>query len=79
MPQVNPLITTPEEQFVVGESDFAFFGNYACRVEGGAILFCRSGSADASTVCPGPGSSARPNTRSMLTLPTTVIRVTRPR
>ena len=46
MPQVNPLITTPEEQFVVGESDFAFFGNYACRVEGGAILFCRSGSAD---------------------------------
>ena len=25
MPQVNPLITTPEEQFVVGESDFAFF------------------------------------------------------
>ena len=48
MPQVNPLITTPEEQFVVGESDFAFFGNYACRVEGGAILFCRSGSADAT-------------------------------
>ena len=48
MPQVNPLITTPEEQFVVGESDFAFFGNYACRVEEGAILFCRSGSADAT-------------------------------
>lgn len=32
----------------MGESDFAFFGNYACRVEGGAILFCRSGSADAT-------------------------------
>lgn len=40
-----PLLRT---EFVVGESDFAFFGNYACRVEGGAILFCRSGSADAT-------------------------------
>ena len=48
MSQVNPIITTPEEQFVVGESDFAFFDNYACRIEGGAFLFCRSGSAQAS-------------------------------
>ncbi len=48
MTQVNPIITTPEEQFVVGESDFAFFDNYACRIEGGAFLFCRSGSAEAS-------------------------------
>lgn len=45
---LNPIITTPEEQFVVGESDFVFFSNYACRTEGGAVLFCRSGSADAS-------------------------------
>lgn len=48
MSSKNPLITTPEEQFVVGESDFSFFGNYASRCEGGAILFCRSGSATAS-------------------------------
>lgn len=48
MSQVNPIITTPEEQFVVGESDFAFFDNYACRIEGGAFLFCRCGSAQAS-------------------------------
>ena len=48
MSQVNPISTTPEEQFVVGESDFAFFDNYACRIEGGAFLFCRSGSAQAS-------------------------------
>lgn len=48
MAQLNPIITTPEEQFVVGESDFAFFSNYACRVEEGAILFCRSGRADAT-------------------------------
>ena len=48
MTQINPILTTPEEQFVVGESDFAFFGNYACRTEGGAILFCRCGSAEAT-------------------------------
>ena len=34
----NPIITTPEEQFVVGESISPFLGNYASRVEGGAIL-----------------------------------------
>ena len=34
MSATNPIITTPEEQFVVGESDFAFFGNYASRCEG---------------------------------------------
>ena len=48
MSQLNPIITTPEEQFVVGESDFAFFDNYACRIEDVAFLFCRSGSAQAS-------------------------------
>lgn len=45
MPVSNPIITTPEEQFVVGETDLAFFSNYASRCEGGAILFCRNGSA----------------------------------
>ena len=48
MSATNPIITAPEEQFVVGESDFAFFGNYASRCEGGAILYCRKGSADAT-------------------------------
>lgn len=48
MSSINPIITTPEEQFVVGESDFAFFGNYATRCASGAILFCREGSAEAT-------------------------------
>ena len=48
MTQVNPIITTPEEQFVVGESNLAFFSGYACRIDGGAILFCRSGAAEVS-------------------------------
>lgn len=48
MVPTNPILTTPGEQFVVGESDFAFFNNYACRCESGAILFCRSGSAEAT-------------------------------
>lgn len=46
MTLLNPIITTPEEQFVVGESDFAFFGDNASRCESAAILFCRSGSAE---------------------------------
>ncbi len=46
MSATNPIITTPEEQFVVGESDFAFFGNYASRCESGAILYCRKGGAE---------------------------------
>ena len=45
MSAINPIITTAEEQFVVGESDFSYFSNYANRCEGGAILFCRKGSA----------------------------------
>lgn len=48
MSTLNPILTTPDEQFVVGESDLAFFGNYACRCESGAFLFCRSGQATAS-------------------------------
>lgn len=47
MSQLNPIITTPEEQFVVGESDFSFFSNHACRCESGALLFCRNGHAKA--------------------------------
>lgn len=45
MSALNPIITTPEEQFVVGESDFVFFENNTSRCESAAILFCRSGSA----------------------------------
>lgn len=40
----TPLSTAPDEQFVVGESDFtSLSGAYRC--EGGAVLFCRSGQA----------------------------------
>ena len=41
-------MTTPEEQVTVGESDFAFFGSCPYRIEGGALLFCRGGSAVAT-------------------------------
>lgn len=42
----NPLIVSGGEKFVTGDSDFAYFDNYAARIEGCAILFCREGSAD---------------------------------
>lgn len=45
----NPLKTSPEEQFVVGESDFAFFSNHTGRTEGAALMHCRSGRARAQT------------------------------
>ncbi len=41
----NPIATTNDDQFIVGESDFAFFGEQARRCESGAILLCKSGSA----------------------------------
>lgn len=44
----NPLITTAEEPFAVGESDLAFFNDNAGRSEGGALLYCRSGRAVAA-------------------------------
>ena len=47
MDLLNPIITTSEEQFVVGESDLTFFDNRACRTEGGALLYCRNGQATA--------------------------------
>ncbi|WP_295937364.1 helix-turn-helix domain-containing protein [uncultured Alistipes sp.] len=46
MTLINPILTTADDQFVVGESDFAFFGNRAERCDGGAILFCKRGSAE---------------------------------
>ena len=46
MAQINPLMTTSEEQFIVGESDFSCFEQYAYRLEGCAILFCRNGEAE---------------------------------
>lgn len=42
----NPLATSFEDPFVIGESDFGFFSNYAGRNESAAILFCRSGHAE---------------------------------
>lgn len=42
----NPLTVAEGEKFVTGESDLAFFNNYAGRIEGCAILFCREGTAD---------------------------------
>lgn len=46
MAQINPLITSSEEQFIVGNSDFSYFGQNAYRLEGCAILFCRHGEAE---------------------------------
>lgn len=45
MAEYNPIMTTPEEQFVVGDTDLRYFEEHSCRTEGGAILFCRRGSA----------------------------------
>lgn len=45
MAEYNPIKTTPEEQFVVGDTDLRYFEEHSCRTEGGAILFCRRGSA----------------------------------
>lgn len=45
MAEYNPIMTTPEEQFVVGDTDLRYFEEHSCRTEGGAILFCHRGSA----------------------------------
>lgn len=45
MRPTNPIATTNDEQFVVGESDFAYFSEQPLRCESGAILLCKSGSA----------------------------------
>lgn len=45
MSAANPLLTAPDRQFTVGESDFAFFDRNAFRVEGCVVLCCRSGHA----------------------------------
>lgn len=45
MAEYNPIMTTPEEQFVVGDTDLRYFEEHSCRTDGGAILFCRRGSA----------------------------------
>lgn len=46
MNENNPLITTSEDQFIVGDSDFSYFENHAYRLDGCAILFCREGEAE---------------------------------
>ena len=43
---VDPLVTTQEEPFAVGCSDFAFFGNYASRCDSFVLLFCIDGGAE---------------------------------
>lgn len=45
---VDPLATTQEEQFAVGNSDFAFFNNYASRCDSCVLLHCVAGSAEAT-------------------------------
>lgn len=42
----DPLLTTQEEPFTVGESDFAFYGNYVSRCGSCALVVCTSGSAE---------------------------------
>lgn len=42
----NPLDTSDNEQFVVGESNLRFFRDFPRRCETGAILFCQSGQAE---------------------------------
>lgn len=48
MRPLNPLNTSHDEPFIIGESDLAFFDNYVNRIEGCVILFCREGTADIS-------------------------------
>ena len=45
---VDPLVPAPDEHFVVGTSDFAFFSNYASRCESCVLLHCVDGSAEAT-------------------------------
>lgn len=75
MSPVNPIATTDTEQFIVGESDFAYFTDYPSRGEGGAILFCISGIAEA-TVNFTRGRVER-NTL-LLLLPNSVLMLNRP-
>ena len=42
----NPFAISDNDQFIVGDSDLAFFDNVGGRIEGCVILFCREGSAD---------------------------------
>lgn len=48
MPLTNPIVTTESEQFVVCDSDLRYFSDYPTRCECGAIILCRSGSAEAT-------------------------------
>lgn len=47
MSDTNPLQTADGERFVVGTSEFACFGTCFHRCEVAAIVFCRSGHAEA--------------------------------
>ena len=48
MPLSKPIVPTESEQFVVGDSDLRYFSDYPTRCECGAIILCRSGSAEAT-------------------------------
>ena len=48
MPLTNPIVPTESEQFVVGDADLRYFTDYPTRCECGAIILCRSGSAEAT-------------------------------
>lgn len=41
----NPLQILPGEQFSVGMSDMSYFDNYSGRIENGAVMLCRRGTA----------------------------------
>lgn len=47
-PSTDPLAIAEEEQFTVGCSDFAFYGNYVSRCRSCALVYCTSGSAEAT-------------------------------
>ncbi|MDE7305654.1 MAG: helix-turn-helix domain-containing protein [Alistipes sp.] len=46
MLSVDPLVTTQEEQFVVGISDFTFYNNYVSRCGSCVFALCFQGSAE---------------------------------
>lgn len=48
MHKVNPLHTTPDDPFRVGESDFRYFNDHPHRCASGAILYCCDGRAEVS-------------------------------
>lgn len=42
----NPLLTSVEEPFIAGVGSLSIMHNHLCKIQNGAILFCRSGKAN---------------------------------